>query len=130
MHQSLSLDQALPHFQTFLHSRNTSGLTQQAYTTDIRQFIAWLKETTVLELHATSYDEYAKLLSAAGSKPCDFAMLQLLLQTGIRVSELVSLTVSSIDLQARTILNSRQRQERTNHSYWIILRIENPARSK
>jgi site-specific recombinase XerD len=43
------------------------------------------------------------LLSAAGSHPRDFAMLQILLQTGIRVSELVSLTLTSVDMQARTV---------------------------
>ncbi|SRR5260221_2248443 len=169
MQQHMSLESALPQFQTFLHSRNTSSLTQQAYTTDIHQFITWLKETTVIELHAGAVtktdiheylayladlgrsgvtrarklasireffrylvahdlipsspaasvaipkkerkqqtylrpDEYARLLSAAGSNPRDFAMLQILLQTGIRVSELVSLTLQAIDMQARTIL--------------------------
>jgi site-specific recombinase XerD len=179
MHQHMSLDQALPHFQTFLHSRNTSSLTQQVYNTDIQQFIAWLKETTVIELHAGTItktdineylayladlgrsgvtrarklasireffrylvendripsspaasvaiprkerkqqtylrpDEYARLLSAAGSHPRDFAMLQSLLQTGIRVSELVSLTLQAIDMQARTILVAgKGKKERT-----------------
>jgi site-specific recombinase XerD len=159
MQHPMSLDQALPHFQTFLHSRNTSSLTQQAYIADMQQFIVWLKETTVIELHAGAItktdmheylayladlgrsgvtrarklasireffrylvehdfipstpaasvaipkkehkqqtylrpDEYAKLLSAASSHPPDFAMLQMLLQTGIRVSELVSLTLT------------------------------------
>jgi site-specific recombinase XerD len=169
MQQHISLESALPHFQTYLLSRNTSSLTQQAYTTDVHQFITWLKETTVIELHAGTItktdineylayladlgrsgvtrarklasireffrylyehdfipsspaasvaipkkerkqqtylrpDEYARLLSAAGSHPRDFAMLQVLLQTGIRVSELVSLTLTSVDMQARTIL--------------------------
>lgn len=169
MQHLISLDQALPQFQTYLLSRNTSSLTQQAYTADIQQFITWLKETTVIELSAAAItktdlheylayladlgrsgvtrarklaslreffrylvehdlipsspaasiaipkkerkqqtylrpDEYAKLLSAAGSHPRDFAMLQILLQTGIRVSELVSLTLTSLDMQARTLL--------------------------
>lgn len=177
--QQISLDQALPQFQTSLVSRNTSSLTHQAYTTDIQQFIAWLKETTVIELTAsaitksdiTEYlayvadcgrsgvtrarklaslreffrylvdheyipvspaasiaipkkerkqqtylrpDEYAKLLSVAGSHPRDFAMLQVLLQTGIRVSELVSLTITSVDMQTRTILIAgKGKKERT-----------------
>src|SRR5713226_1883583 len=71
MHQPMSLDQALPQFHTFLHSRNTSSLTQQAYTTDIHQFIAWLKETTVIELHIgaitkTDITEYLAYLADLG----------------------------------------------------------------
>ncbi len=71
MHQPISLESALPEFHTFLHSRNTSSLTQQAYTTDIEQFIAWLKETTVIELHAaaitkTDIHEYLAYLADLG----------------------------------------------------------------
>lgn len=44
-------------------------------------------------------DEYATLLSCAGSHPRDFAILQLFLQTGIRVGELVQLRVADIDLK-------------------------------
>lgn len=166
--QNISLDQSLTEFLTSLRARNTSVLTQQAYATDIRQFISWLKETTVIDLHAgtvcktdiieyLSYlaglgrsgitrarklasireffrymhdrelipsspaasiaipkkerrqqtylrpDEYARLLSAAGSNPRDFAILQLFLQTGIRVSELVSLTLADVDLQNKAL---------------------------
>jgi site-specific recombinase XerD len=166
--KTLTLDRTLTDFSTSLHARNTSVLTQQAYAADIQQFIAWLKETTVVELHVgavtktdiieyLSYlanlgrsgvtrarklasireffkylldheyipfspaasvaipkkerrqqtylrpDEYAKLLSAAGSNPRDFAILQLFLQTGIRVSELVSLTLTDVDLQNKVI---------------------------
>jgi site-specific recombinase XerC len=37
-------------------------------------------------------DEYTKLLSLAGANPRDYAILQMFLQTGIRVSELCTLT--------------------------------------
>ncbi len=43
-------------------------------------------------------EEYARLLSAVGSNLRDFAILQLFLQTGIRVSELVHLTLKDVDL--------------------------------
>lgn len=41
-------------------------------------------------------------------------MLQILLQTGIRVSELVSLTLTSVDMQARTVtVAGKGNKERT-----------------
>src|SRR5436190_18985548 len=42
-------------------------------------------------------DEYTKMLSLAGANPRDYAVLQVFLQTGIRVSELASLTLRDID---------------------------------
>jgi len=44
-------------------------------------------------------DEYGTLLSCAGSHPRDFAILQLFLQTGIRVGELVHLKLADIDMK-------------------------------
>ena len=51
--------------------------------------------------------EYDQLLSLAGCNPRDFAILQEFLQMGIRVSELVSLALSDIDLRER-VLSVRQ----------------------
>jgi site-specific recombinase XerD len=48
-------------------------------------------------------DEFIKMLSAAGGNPRDFAILQLFLQTGIRVSELVNLRLDDVDLAGRTV---------------------------
>jgi len=42
-------------------------------------------------------DEYTKMLSLAGVNPRDYAILQVFLQTGIRVSELANLTIEDID---------------------------------
>jgi site-specific recombinase XerD len=42
-------------------------------------------------------DEYTKLLSLAGSNPRDYAILQVFLQTGIRVSELCDLRLDDVD---------------------------------
>ncbi len=42
--------------------------------------------------------EYAQLLAAAGGDTRDFAILQLFLQTGLRLSELCSLMLADIDL--------------------------------
>jgi len=177
--QTLTLDQALTDFLTSLRARNTSVLTAQAYATDIRQFILWLQETTVLDLQVgtvsktdiieyLSYladlgrsgitrarklasirelfkylvsleliptspassvampkkerrtqtylrpEEFARLLSTAGSNPRDFAILQLFLQTGIRVSELVHLTLTDVDLINKVIkVSGKGSKERT-----------------
>jgi len=43
-------------------------------------------------------DEYTKMLSLAGANPRDYAIIQVFLQTGIRVSELANLTEEDIDL--------------------------------
>jgi integrase len=48
-------------------------------------------------------DEYSKLLAAAGGNPRDFAILQVFLQTGIRVSELIAITFSDLDLESKTL---------------------------
>ncbi len=48
-------------------------------------------------------DEYSRMLALAGTSPRDYAILQLFLQTGIRVSELVGLRTGDIDLIARTM---------------------------
>src|SRR5437016_4845831 len=42
-------------------------------------------------------DEYTKMLSLAGANSRDYAVLQVFLQTGIRVSELASLRITDID---------------------------------
>jgi site-specific recombinase XerD len=42
-------------------------------------------------------DEYTKMLSLVGANPRDYAVLQVFLQTGIRVSELANLRIADID---------------------------------
>ncbi len=59
-------------------------------------------------------EEYARLLSAAGSNPRDLAILQLFLQTGIRVSELVNLTLADVDLANKILkVDGKGSKERT-----------------
>lgn len=48
-------------------------------------------------------EEYSRLLAAAGGNPRDYAILQLFLQTGIRVAELVALRLADLDLTGRTL---------------------------
>src|SRR6266699_2617808 len=59
-------------------------------------------------------DEYMRLLNAAAGHSRDYAILQVFLQTGIRVGELVGLTLSDIDLEAGSMLvNGKGNKQRT-----------------
>jgi integrase/recombinase XerC len=49
-------------------------------------------------------DEYTKMLSLAGASPRDYAILQVFLQTGVRVSELASLSRDDIDFVKPSII--------------------------
>ncbi len=48
-------------------------------------------------------DEYTRMLSLAGGNPRDYAILQVFLQTGLRVSELCSLAIPDLDLEGRML---------------------------
>jgi site-specific recombinase XerD len=57
-------------------------------------------DTPKREKHTRQYlrsDEYTKMLSLAGGNPRDYCILQVFLQTGIRVSELAHLTIEDVD---------------------------------
>src|SRR5215471_8624291 len=57
-------------------------------------------DTPKREKHTRQFlrsDEFTKMLSLAGANPRDYAILQVFLQTGIRVSELACLTLADID---------------------------------
>src|SRR5258708_10964595 len=59
-------------------------------------------------------DEYMRLLNAAVGNSRDYAILQLFLQTGIRVSELVGLEMKDIDLDEEVMLiNGKGNKQRT-----------------
>src|SRR5215216_6724146 len=58
-------------------------------------------------------DEYTKMLSLAGANPRDYAVLQVFLQTGIRVSELANLRIEDIDFIKPSItVRGKGKQER------------------
>jgi site-specific recombinase XerD len=59
-------------------------------------------------------DEYMRLLNAAAGNSRDYAILQLFLQTGIRVAELVGLTLGDIDLdEGIMLINGKGNKQRT-----------------
>jgi integrase/recombinase XerC len=58
-------------------------------------------------------DEYTKMLSLAGANPRNYAILQVFLQTGIRVSELAHLKIEDIDFVKPAItVRGKGKQER------------------
>jgi integrase/recombinase XerC len=70
-------------------------------------------------------DEYLRLLNAAAVNSRDYAILQLFLQTGIRVAELVGLSLTDIDLKEGVMLiNGKGNKQRT-----IYLGRKQPWRS-
>src|SRR3989442_1489158 len=59
-------------------------------------------------------DEYMRLLNAAAGNSRDYAILQLFLQTGIRVAELAGLALSDVDLETGAMLiNGKGNKQRT-----------------
>lgn len=156
-----------------------SGLTIQAYESDLRQFFTWVQETDftatdvghIYRCHIEDYlatladkgqtgttrarklialqvffaflvekgilpesparkikrpkreqkskqflrpDEYNHLLAEAAGHPRDYCIFQIFLQTGIRVSELIALTLSDIDVEQKTIIiHGKGSKERT-----------------
>jgi site-specific recombinase XerD len=53
--------------------------------------------------HGLRPDEFQRMVGAARGSPRDYALLQLLLQTGIRVSELIAIRLSELDLEHKTL---------------------------
>jgi site-specific recombinase XerC len=74
------------------------GVIQKSPTTGI--------ETPKREKNSRQYlrsDEYTKMLFLAGANPRDYTILQVFLQTGIRVSELAHLKIEDVDFVKPTI---------------------------
>lgn len=102
-----------------LSNGGLSGVSRARKLAAIREYFRFLEEHGHLakspaigvdsprkEKNGRSYlrpEEYNKMLSEAGSNPKAFAILQLFLQTGIRVSELCELRLSDVDVEGRTI---------------------------
>lgn len=102
-----------------LGRQGLSGVSRARKLAAIREFFRFLEadgaiansptlgvETPKAEKHGRTYlrpEEYTKMLSLAGGSPRDFAILQVFLQTGIRVSELCNLRLGDVDLEARTL---------------------------
>ena len=102
-----------------LSDRDISGTTRARKLAAIREFFRFLEAEGLVVTNPTlgvatpkkergsrtalRSDEYTKLLSLAGANPRDYAILQVFLQTGIRVSELCDLTREDIDFERRLL---------------------------
>src|SRR5215204_4343791 len=95
----------LSQFLAFLHETSVTALTPADVTrADVTEYLSLPQRPDVGEKSPCAgvatpkkertgrttlrVDEYTKLLSLAGSNPRDYAILQIFLQTGVRVSEL------------------------------------------
>ena len=96
-----------------LAKRELTGIARARKMSAIREYFRFLEGVGVITKSPTTgietpkrekngrqvlrSDEYTKMLSLAGANPRDYAILQVFLQTGIRVSELANLTRDDID---------------------------------
>ncbi len=106
-------------YLAFLGGQRVSGVTRARKLAAIRELFRFLEEHSYIakspalgvetpkkERNARTYlqpIEYAKMLSLAGTNPRDYAILQVFVQTGVRVGELCNLRLSDIDLEARIL---------------------------
>src|SRR6266700_2994331 len=102
-------------YLAYLSSLGRSGVTRARKLAALKSFFTYLKDENLVTsspadtIHMPNKerkkkvvlrtDEYSRMLSEAGGNPRDFSILQLFLQTGIRVSELVAITVEDLDVQ-------------------------------
>lgn len=103
-----------------LAARGISGLSRARKLAAIREFFRYLVDqvgelskspadgipTPKKEKNSRTWlisDEYSRMLSLAGGNPRDYAILQVFLQTGLRVGELIDLKVDDADFTARLL---------------------------
>jgi site-specific recombinase XerD len=64
--------------------------------------------------HVLRPDEFQRIIGEARGNPHDYALLQLMVQTGIRVSEVITIHLSELDLEHSTLtLHRKGRKKRT-----------------
>src|SRR5512144_2332865 len=117
---ALSTD-VIAHYLFTLDGRGLKGSTRHRKVAAIKTFLRYLErqgevppdfstrvswpEVQRDEPRALSVPEYTALLREAGHHPRDAAILELLLQTGIRLSELTALTIDDVSLPAKPSLD-------------------------
>ncbi len=106
-------------YLSYLGQCQLSGVTRARKLAALREYFKFLLmheaigrspteglETPRRERRSRTYlrpEEYNQLLSLAGASPRDYAILQVFLQTGLRVSELCALTLDDVDLGGRVL---------------------------
>src|SRR5687768_3825922 len=107
-------------FLASLGGEGVLGLTRARKLAAIREYFRFLVrehtlphsptegiQTPKKERHRRTYllpSEYNRLLSLAGANTRDYAILQVFLQTGVRLSELVGLTLDDVDFERKRVL--------------------------
>jgi integrase/recombinase XerC len=102
-----------------LAARKLSGVSRARKVAALREYFRYLVDHALIEKSPMQgidtpkreknsrthlvREEYIKLLSLAGANARDYAILQVFLQTGVRVSELVALTIADCDLTNRVL---------------------------
>jgi site-specific recombinase XerD len=102
-----------------LAERKLSGVSRARKVAALREYFRYLVDHNIIEKSplsgietpkrekngrtALTRDEYTAILSLAGTSPRDYAILQVFLQTGLRVSELAALRIDDIDLGNRLL---------------------------
>lgn len=106
-------------YLALLGNRGLSGVSRARKMAAIREYFRFLEghgylgkspatgvETPKKEKNGRTYlrpDEYNLMLAKAGTNPRDTCILQIFLQTGIRVSELCDLRLGDVDVEGRVL---------------------------
>jgi integrase/recombinase XerD len=106
-----------------LDHRGIAGSTRKRKVVAIRSFLCYLYQDSYISTNLAkrlippfaesisprylTKSEYERLLAAASHNPRDFALIQLLLQTGIKLSELTRLSVNNVELPSRSLPERR-----------------------
>ncbi len=101
-------------YLSFLSQRDLTGVSRARKLSAIKEYFRFLEGSEYIDRSPAEHIdspkrekngrvflypyEYTKMLSLAGGNPRDYAILQVFLQTGIRVSELAGLTINDINL--------------------------------
>src|SRR5215468_2504226 len=106
-------------FLGHLASRRATGKTRYRKVVAIKKFFAFLKENGIIRNNPAETvipplkekrlpavlkkNEYKALLFEASQNPRDYAIIQTILQTGLRISEVTNLDLGDIDLINKTL---------------------------
>jgi site-specific recombinase XerD len=106
-------------YLAFLAERQLSGVSRARKVAALREYFRYLVDHDAIEKSpvigietpkrekngrtALTRDEYTAILSLAGTSLRDYAILQVFLQTGLRVSELAALCIDDVDLTNRVL---------------------------
>ncbi len=106
-------------YLSYLANQGRTGTTRTRKLVSLHVFFTYLVKAGVLPhspasrvkrprrerkpKHMLRPDEFRRIVAAARGNPRDYALLQLLVQTGIRVSKLIAICVPELDLEHKTL---------------------------